>query len=45
MRESVIQYIVKEGKRAQGQNFIKIKQQKVHDIEYIDKSTVKEETS
>ena len=35
----------KEGKRAQGQNFIEIKQQKIHDIEYIDKSTAKKKTS
>src|SRR6266498_5344580 len=34
MRESVIQHIFKEGKRAQSQNFIKEKQQKVHDIGY-----------
>ena len=40
MRESVIQHIFKEGKRAQGQNFIKEKQQKVHDIGY-NKSTAK----
>src|SRR6266542_6825492 len=40
MRESVIQHIFKESKRAQGQNFIKEKQQKVHDIGY-NKSTAK----
>src|SRR6266542_4658318 len=33
MRESVIQHIFKEGKRVQGQNFIKLKQQKIHDID------------
>ena len=37
--------IFKEGKRAQGQNFIKMRQQKVYDIEYIDKSIAKKKTS
>ncbi len=35
MRELVIQHIFKESKRVVGQNFIKVKQQKVHDIGYI----------
>ena len=39
-RESVIWYIFKKGKRAQGQNFIEEKQQKVYNIGY-DKNTAK----